>query len=236
MAKLSISEQLAQEEKHNQERRHRFREAAKKFVAKAAALSSVQEVALCGSMVTEDPYPNDIDLAIVIESFADLSAIARAARQISSTYHGWEVFVFSPDRTYLGRICHRKECPTQTARCDKIDCGRTPYVGNLHDFDFDAALFLAPPIEILWRRKQKSVLLEWKEALGARLTEPKNYQPITLKCWECGKRFLFSVASQKHFAKRGFREPKVCERCRLRRDFGDEAAQTLLEIEEEEEG
>ena len=72
--------------------------------------------------------------------------------------------------------------------------------------------------------------------LGARLTEQVQYRPITLKCWECGKRFLFSVGEQKHFAKRGFREPSRCEICRVRRDFGDEAAQTLLEIEEEEDG
>ena len=43
-----------------------------------------------------------------------------------------------------------------------------------------------------------------------------------------------SVGEQKHFANRGFREPKRCELCRIRREFGDEAVATLLEIEEEE--
>ncbi len=102
MAKRSIDEEIALEEKHNQERRSRFRDAAKKFASRVASVPSVQEVALCGSMVTEDPYPNDIDLAIVVDSLADLPIVARAARQISSTYHGWEVFVFQPGRSYIG--------------------------------------------------------------------------------------------------------------------------------------
>lgn len=234
MARLSLIEQIAEQEKHDRERKQRFRKAAKTFAGKLASRKSVQEVALCGSMVTEDPYPNDIDLAIVVDSLNELPVIARAARQISSTYHGWEVFVFRPDRTYLGRVCYRRECPSQTARCDKIDCGRVAHIGNLADFQFDPMLFLSPPIEILWRRGPKSALIEWKEALGARSTEQERYRSITLKCWECGKRFLFFVGEQKRFAKRGFREPSRCELCRIRDEFGAEAAATLLEIEEEE--
>ncbi len=234
MGHPSINEQIALEEKHCQERRSRFREAANRFASKVAPLQSVQEVALCGSMVTEDPYPNDIDLAIVVDSLADLPIIARAARQISSTYHGWEVFVFQPGRSYIGRICHRRQCPTETARCDNIDCGRVPFLGNLGDFRFDAVIFLSPSIEILWCRGPKSILLDWKEALGARLTDSHKYEPTVLKCSQCGQRFLFSVAEQKIFAKRGFREPKRCEPCRLRREFGEDAVSTLLSLDKEE--
>lgn len=107
-------------------RREKFLQAAVDFAAKLKNIPTVCEVALCGSMVIEDPYPNDIDLAIVIESLEDLPQIAKCARQISSAYHGWEVFVFKPDRTYLGRICRRRQCPTQTARCDNRDCGQPP--------------------------------------------------------------------------------------------------------------
>ena len=235
MAKLSINEQLAEQERGDRERKERFHEAAKTFARKLAGSPGVHEVALCGSMVTEDPHPQDIDLAIVIDSFNDLPLIARAARQISSTYHGWEVFVFRPDRTYAGRLCHRRECPTQTARCDQIDCGRVPHLGNMADFEFEPMLFLSPPIEILWCREQESVLIEWKEALGARLTGQEYYRPITLKCGDCGKRFIFSVGEQKHFADRRFREPKRCESCRIRREFGPEAAAVLEEIDEEDE-
>jgi len=235
MAKLSISEELLEQERNDRRRKECLLEAAKIFARKLAGLTSVYEIALCGSMVTEDPHPQDIDLAIVIDSFNELPLIARAARQISSTYHGWEVFVFRPDRTYAGRICHRRECPTETARSDQIDCGRVPHLGNMADFQFDPMQFLSPPIEIFWCREQKSVLIEWKEALGARLSERTHYRHITLKCSDCGKRFIFSVGEQKHFADRGFREPKRCESCRLRREFGREAAAVLDEIDEEDE-
>jgi Probable zinc-ribbon domain len=234
MAKLSIGEQIAEQERHDRARKERFLEAAKNFACKLAGLTSVHEVALCGSMVTEDPHPQDIDLAIVVDSFNELPLIARAARQISPTYHGWEVFVFRLDRNYAGRICHRRECPSETARCDQIDCGRVPHLGNLADFQFDPMLFLSPPIEILWCRERKSVLIEWKEALGARLTGQEHHRPITLKCGDCGKRFIFSVGEQKHFADRGFHQPKRCASCRIRREFGPEAAALLDEIDQED--
>ena len=235
MVKLSISERLAEQERNDRKRKERLFEAAKTFARKCAGSTNIHEVALCGSMVTEDPYPQDIDLAIVVDSFSDLPLIARAARQITSTYHGWEVFVFRPDRTYAGRICHRRECPTQTARCDKIDRSRVPHLGNLADFDFDPVLFLSPPIEILWCRESKSVLINWKEALGARATERTHYRPITLKCDDCGNQFIFSVGEQKYFADRGFRRPKRCESCHIRREFGPEAATLLEEIDDEKE-
>jgi hypothetical protein len=234
MVKRSITEQLAEQERHDRQRKERFRDAAKTFAGKVAALSSVHDVALCGSMVTQDPYPQDIDLAIVIDSFSDLPLIARAGRQISSTYHGWEVFVFQLDRTYAGRICHRRQCPTPTARCDKIDCGRVPHLGNIADFKFDPMLFLSPAIELLWCRESKSVLIDWKEALGARIIEQKRYRPITLKCCDCGKPFIFSVGEQKRLADRGFRQPTRCECCNIRRQFGPESAAVLQEIEDEE--
>jgi Probable zinc-ribbon domain len=236
MGRLSMSEQLAEQERNDRQRKKRLFEAAKTFARKVAGSPSIHEVALCGSMVTEDPYPQDIDIAIVADSFSDLPLIARAARQISSTYHGWEVFVFRPDRTYAGRICHRRECPTQTARCDKIDCGRVPHLGNIPNFDFDSVLFLSPPIEILWCRESKSMLLNWKKALGAPATEPTHYyRPIILQCGDCGNQFIFSVARQKHFADRGFRRPKRCEPCQIRREFGPEAASLLEEIDDEKE-
>lgn len=234
MARISISEQIAQEERSYRDRKERLRNAAKTFAGKVAGVKGIREVALCGSVVTADPYPNDIDIAIVIDALADLPAIARAARQISSTYHGWEVFVLRADRTYLGRICHRKQCPTQTARCDQADRGAVPHLGNLADFDFDPFLFLAPPIEILWNRESKSLLIEWKQTLGPQLAEQEEYRPIKLKCCDCGKQFLFSIGEQKHFAKNGFREPKRCEPCRIRKEFGADAAETLREMEEEE--
>ena len=77
------------------------------------------------------------------------------------------------------------------------------------------------------------MLLDWKKKLGAHSIEPQKYEPIVLECSECGKRFLFSIAEQKFFAKRGFREPKRCELCRLKRQYGKDAVSMLLDLEEE---
>ncbi|TMA84620.1 MAG: hypothetical protein E6J74_34000 [Deltaproteobacteria bacterium] len=57
---------------------------------------------------------------------------------------------------------------------------------------------------------------------------------MTLKC-DCGNQFIFSVGEQKYFADRGFRRPKRCESCHIRREFGPEAATLLEEINDEKE-
>jgi hypothetical protein len=69
-AALSITEQLAEQARNDRKRKERLFEAAKTFARKVAGSTSIHEVALCGSMVTEDPYPPDIDLAIVVDSFS----------------------------------------------------------------------------------------------------------------------------------------------------------------------
>ena len=140
------------ESHYNKERREKLLQAAQEFAEKIKDSPSICEVALCGSMVMDDPYPNDIDLAIVIDSLEDFPKIAKCARQISSSYHGWEVFVFKPSRTYLGRICHRRHCPTQTAYCNNENCGQTPFLGNMQGFSFDPKLFFAAPIRLFWTR------------------------------------------------------------------------------------
>lgn len=38
--------------------------------------------------------------------------------------------------------------------------------------------------------------------------------PETLKCWECGERFIFDVEEQQFFKMRGFVPPKRCPECR----------------------
>lgn len=101
----------------------RFFQAAQQFANKAKNLESVQEVVLCGSMAVGDPNPGDLDLAVVLSHIDELPGLARFCRQISSTTHAWEVFVFNTDRRYLGRICHKRECPGRYA-CDAKDCGR----------------------------------------------------------------------------------------------------------------
>lgn len=199
------------------ERQQRLRRAAEEFAHKASAVPSVDEVVLAGSMATDDPYPNDVDVAIVIHDLADLPQIARAARQMSSHYHGWEVFVFAPDRTYLGRLCHKRECPDPRGYCEAPDCGQVPHIGNMVGFRFDPSRFLVPLLEPLWVRSGRSALLAWREELGLPPPPSRARRAIRLDCVDCGRRFTFPVDEQKIFEKRGFTQPKRCPSCRQRR-------------------
>jgi hypothetical protein len=64
VATLSITDQLAEQARNDRKRKERLFEAAKTFARKVAGSTSIHEVALCGSMVTEDPYPQGISSAV----------------------------------------------------------------------------------------------------------------------------------------------------------------------------
>ncbi|SDI45328.1 RQC-minor-1 family DNA-binding protein [Natribacillus halophilus] len=61
--------------------------------------------------------------------------------------------------------------------------------------------------EVVQKRKESI-----KEAL-----EGSAPQDLLLKCWECGKRFTFTVGEQHFYKQKGFVHPKRCEECRDRR-------------------
>lgn len=194
-----------------------FTNAADAFAKKAQQFSSVLEVALTGSLAAGHPWPADVDLALALQDLEDLVALAKAARQISSTTHAWEVFVFGSGPVYLGRLCHRRDCPTLRARCDAIDCGRTPFLANLPDFRFDPTHFLGSPLRILFQRDPESLFLAWHGRLGVQERPPEApLEPICQRCTVCGRSFLFEVGEQKHFRKMGFQPPRRCPFCRNR--------------------
>jgi len=85
-----------------------LREAAGDFTKKASNLSSVLEIAIAGSVAGGDPYPNDLDVSLVVGNLDELIQISKYARQMSKYYHGWEVFLFDKSLLYLGRVCHRR--------------------------------------------------------------------------------------------------------------------------------
>lgn len=45
------------------------------------------------------------------------------------------------------------------------------------------------------------------------------YQPERLKCWECGKRFIWEIDEQKFLTSKGFVSPKRCPSCRENKWF-----------------
>ena len=56
---------------------------------------------------------------------------------------------------------------------------------------------------------------------GEPLIEPRGSE--RLKCWECGKRFEWTVEEQDKFRMRGWKPPKRCESCREKRHGQREA-------------
>lgn len=173
-----------------------FTQAVQHFAEKAKKLASVQELILCGSMAAGDPFPGDIDMGVVLSNLDELPQLARFCRQISSTTHAWEVFVFTMDRNYIGRICHKRECPARYP-CDATDCGKRPHLRNIRGFRFDESLFLAPELKVLWNRHEESVLLARRKELNLIAPVLEAYEPIRLKCRECGNWFVFE-ASEVH--------------------------------------
>ena len=203
------------------ERNKLLREAASEFVEKTKKLPYVMEIALVGSTAGNDPYPNDLDLVIVLDSLNDISSLAKFARQISRLYHSWDVFLFDLKMLHLGRICHRKECPTRSIDCRVPGCGNPKYLQVIPNFKYKSRQFLSSPIEILWKRNEKSVILKKKKSLG--IKEVKQYpilKDIELECIKCGKSFIYSAAQQKSFNKRGFVPPKRCPEC-IDKEYGE---------------
>ncbi len=202
-------------ENHDKNRNQILRKAADEFSEKTGKLSTSLEIAIVGSVAGNDPYPNDLDLALVIANLSEITKIARYARQISKYYHGWEVFLFDKSMGFLGRICHRKRCPAQSIDCVPGVCGRIAHVKEDPGFEYDERIFLSSPVEIIYTNSRESLLLSHKHKLG--ITGSREYSPlkdIKIKCVICGKIFLFTAGEQKWYQKRGYNQPKRCSKCR----------------------
>ena len=142
-----------------------LRVAADEFASKVRKLSSPLEIAIVGSVAGGDPYPNDLDLAILISNIGEIATIAKYARQMSRHYHGWEVFLFDDNLSPIGRICHRRECPGQSVDCYVPGCGKPPHVRVNPEFEYDEKMFLTSPIDVLWTSFKTSRLLARKDEL-----------------------------------------------------------------------
>jgi len=205
-----------------QNKNQHFRNCAKEFCKKVQEFSNVSEVAIIGSVAGNDPYPNDIDIAIILRNFDGIVTIARYARQMSSYYPGWEVFVFNENLEHFGRICHSKECPAQSAECFIEDCGKIPHLKIISDFIYNEKKFFSSPFVILYPSGDKSLFLNHKKKLG--ITKDKTYtvmEDIKKICRDCGKEFIIDGSEQKWFKSRGMHLPARCEDCRLKRQFGE---------------
>lgn len=192
-----------------------LREAADEFTKKASRLSSVLEIAIVGSVAGGDPYPNDLDITLVVNNLDESALISKYARQMSRYYHSWEVFLFDKNLLLLGRICHRRQCPSQSGDCYVPGCGNPSHLRIHSGFKYDEKIFLSSPIIILYTLFKESCLLDRKKELG--ITGSRKYpvlEDIKIKCMNCGRNFLFTSDEQKWYKNHGYSQPKRCPGCR----------------------
>lgn len=197
------------------EKNELLRNAAKEFAEKIQKLSTPHELAIVGSVAGNDPYPNDLDIALILCNLDEISTIATYARQMSKWYHAWEVMLFDEHLMPQGRICQRKECPGQSIDCAVPGCGKPPHVRQILGFEYEEKTLFSSPIDVLWTTYKTSRFLARKKELG--IVESRKYpamRDITIECMLCGKPFVFTGSEQKWYQKQRFDQPKRCYECR----------------------
>jgi predicted nucleotidyltransferase len=209
----------------------RLRQAAIEFAQRAESIETVLEIALFGSLAKGDPYPKDIDLAVIVSSLDNISALARTARKMRSLFHNWDVFVFNSNLNYVGRLCHRKQCPSGSVEC--IGCGDIPFIQHIRGFKFTPQDFYSSPFEILFNRQPESRFISQREKCGIKENRDfEKFEDVTLECWEGGDSFVLTGGEQKYYKQRGFHLPKRCETCRIKKEMMDSGLYDDDEIEE----
>jgi hypothetical protein len=123
------------------------------FVRDARSCPGVLRIALLGSLVTAKTVPKDADVLVTIGSNTNLDLLARAGRRLKGTAQtinlGADVFLAEESGTYIGRICHYRECWRRVA-CRALNCGRRDHINDdLQIVTLAANLIAAPPVE-LW--------------------------------------------------------------------------------------
>jgi len=192
-----------------------LREAAGDFALKASKLKSVLEIAIAGSVAGGDPYPGDLDISLVVDSLDELAKISKYARQMSGYYHCWEVFLFDKNLSHLGRVCHRRECPSRSVDCYVPECGEPPHLRIHSEFKYNEKIFLSSPFDVLYTSFNENRILSRRDELG--IIDSRKYpvlEDVRIKCIICGRNFIFTASEQKWYMKRGYSNPKRCSACR----------------------
>ena len=128
------------------------------FVRAASQLPGVTRIALIGSLTTDEPEPNDVDILVTVTDEADVAPLATLGRRLNghaqSFGRGGEVFLANPQGDYLGRTCPWKRCgPGIRMRCDALHCGQRLYLhDDLETIQLATNIIAAPPLESYGRR------------------------------------------------------------------------------------
>lgn len=192
-----------------------YKSVAIEFAEKIKELDSVAEVAIFASVAANDQYPSDVDVALFLNTPRDIPQIAKVKRQLQGKTNGFDLFVFDVQRTFLGNICFRRECPGRSVEC--AYCGDIPFIQVREGLVCDPVRWFKTPVLVVFQRDDKSLLLTWQKqilkSLGRDMPEPYPVREgLIIKCWECGDRFEFE------HEKMGFKNPKHCRKCRDARD------------------
>lgn len=122
------------------------------FVLAARRIRGVARIALVGSLMTDKTRPHDTDVLVTIDDDIDLEALAQLARRLKGEAQGIssgaDVFLADPTGTYVGRICHYRECHPR-ALCQARHCGLRQHLNDdLDVLTLPPALIAAPPVVV----------------------------------------------------------------------------------------
>ena len=123
------------------------------FVGAASQLDGVIRITLIGSLATEKKIPKDADLVVLVDSAADLAALARAGRSLQGKAQrinlGADIFLADIDGTYLGRTCAYRDCHAR-ADCRGTRCFPGSHLRtDFHVLRLPHDVIANPPVE-LW--------------------------------------------------------------------------------------
>ena len=149
---MPVSSDVRRMERESQLRQFLLREVGW-FVDSASQIPGVVRIAMIGSLVTEKERPKDADLLVTINSGVDIDSLAEAGRRLKgrgqSHGSGADVFLCSPEGSYLGRTCSFRDCHPRV-RCSGHQCHRgTRICDDFEIVSLDQALIEAPPLD-LW--------------------------------------------------------------------------------------
>jgi len=136
--------------------------AVRSFVHAARGYTGVLRIALLGSLTTAKAIPKDADVLVTIIASMELAQLARAGRRlkgIAQTMNlGADIFLADELGSYVGRICHYRECHPRVA-CLAQNCGRREHLDDdLQVVKLSKKLIAMPPVT-LWPNVIRRVTL-----------------------------------------------------------------------------
>jgi hypothetical protein len=120
------------------------------FVRTARLVLGVERIALLGSLTTSKRYPHDADVLVSLNESIDFASLAGAGRRLKGKAQainsGADIFLADHSGTYIGRVCHYRECHPRVA-CRARHCGLRPQLNDdLGVVTLSPTLIAAPPI------------------------------------------------------------------------------------------